>query len=158
VPTIHLAVDSPLDYLATKRVLYRMGARVFESGDHSTELSAMVGSLEVVKRVTIAIGSIESTRPAPGCVLPFRLRAAEGSAWYPAFEGALVIVPKPGAAITISLQGRYHPPGGVAGQIADSIAMHSLAEKALVGLLERVAEHLRQAVATADDLIGHPYS
>lgn len=159
MPTIHLTVDSPLDYFATKRALYRMGARVFESSHDITELTANVGSLELVKRVTIATGPIEeSSTPALGCLLPFRLRAADGDAWYPAFEGALVVVPQPEATITIALQGKYHPPGGVAGQITDSVVMHSLAEKSLAGLLEGVAEHLREAVTAAEGLIGHPFS
>lgn len=159
VPTIHLTVGLSLDYLAAKRALYRMGARVFESEQGIAELSATVGSLKVAKRVTIASRPIEeSTMPSPGCLLPFRLHATDGSAWYPAFEGALVVVPQPEATIKIALQGRYRPPGGLAGQVTDSVAMHTLAEESLTGLLEQAAEHLQQAVHAAEDLIGHPYS
>lgn len=139
MPTIHLTIGLPLDYPQAKRALYRMRARVFENEQGITELSATVGSLKVGKGVTIASRPIEeSTMPAPGCLLPFRLHATDGGAWYPAFEGVLVVVPQREATIKIALQSRYRPPGGVAGQITDSVAMHTLAEESLPGFSNKL--------------------
>lgn len=86
-----------------------MGVRVFESRPHFFELSAKVGSLELTKEVLVdADPFVESTQP-PACFVPIRLRAAEGEAWYPVFDGALVLVPKPHGT-TAALQGSYRPP------------------------------------------------
>lgn len=154
---VHLTTECPLEYEDLKHALHRMGSRVFESRPNCVELSAKVGSLELTKQVVVdADPYVESTQP-PACFVPFRLRAAEGEVWYPVFDGAIVLVPRPHGT-TVALQGAYRPPIGLAGQVADSAALHHLAEQSLMNLLTRAAGHLRHAVSGARDLIGHPYS
>lgn len=157
MPQVHLTTNCGLDYEETKRALHRMGARVFESRPNCTELSAKVGSLELTKQVLVDADPFEESSNPRACLLPFRLRAAEGEAWYPVFEGALVVVPQP-ESIKLALQGTYRAPIGFIGQLADSAALHNLAEQSLMNLLRRAAEHLSHAVNSARALIGHPYS
>lgn len=154
---VHLTSDCELEYGEIKHALRRMGVRVFENRPQYVELSAKLGSLELTKQVVVdADPYVESTQP-PACFVPFRLRAAEGEGWYPVFDGALVLVPQPHGA-TVALQGSYRPPIGLAGQLADSAALHNLAEQSLMNLLLRAVGHLRHAVSGVRDLIGHPYS
>jgi len=157
VPQVHLTTDCRLKYEEAKHALHRMGARVFESRPNCIELSACVGSLELTKQVLVAADRFRESDNPPACLLPFRLRAAEGEAWYPVFEGALVVVRQP-ESIKLALQGTYRPPIGVAGQLADSVALHTLAEQSLMNLLTLAAEHLRHAASSGKDLMGHPYS
>lgn len=157
MPKVHLTTDCQVEYEETKHALHRMGARVLESRPNCTELSAKVGSLELTKQVVVdADPFVESSNPS-ACFLPFRLRAAEGEAWYPVFDGALVVVPQL-KSIKIAIQGTYRPPIGFVGQLADSAALHTLAEQSLMNLLTSAAGHLTHAVSTGRDLIGHPYS
>jgi len=157
VPQVHLTTNLQLKYEETKQALELMGAQVFECRPNSIELSAKAGSLELTKQVLVDAGALEESSNPPACLLPFGLRAAAGEAWYPVFEGAVVVVHQP-ESIKLALQGTYRPPVGFAGQLADLAALHILAEQSLRNLLTCVAGHLIRAVSSGRDLIGHPYS
>jgi hypothetical protein len=159
MPAVHLAAQVAGGFEQANRVLRRMGRRILATDGEHAELRAYFGSLQLAKKVVVDVGPLEeSAPPLAACVLPFRLRAAEGESVYPVFEGHLELLSLSPDVLEVALEGRYRPPAGFLGEIADAVAFHSFAQRSLSGLLEQIADQLRKGLADSEDLIGHPFS
>ena len=74
---------------------------------------------------------------------------ATGVPWlFPELRADLEVAPVGEASTQVTLFGRYEPPLGVAGRLADAAALHRVAEACVRGFLTSLAERLRQEAAT----------
>jgi len=78
-----------------------------------------------------------------GATLPLRLEATGPSAMFPRLDADLDITSLEDGRTQLTMLGSYATPLGRVGVMADRMLLHRLAEKALQGLLDRIATLLR---------------
>lgn len=87
---------------------------------------------------------------SPGKVLlPIRWHAVKARGLFPVMEAELVLTALGPDITQLALEGRYDPPFGVAGKIADRAVMHRVAEATVRGFVTRVAARLEGAANPA---------
>jgi hypothetical protein len=124
------------------------------------ELRVNVGATSLGRRVDAAIGPMrpglgipEDTSPA--VEVPIVCRAAEHPALFPTMSGQLRIRAADPETIELRLTGRYTPPLGAVGAIADRFAGQLAATASLRGYLVEVARRLEVKLAEHTSVLAH---
>jgi hypothetical protein len=81
-------------------------------------------------------------------VLPLHWIASGASGLFPQMEADLEIGPVGDDRSQLSFRGRYRPPLGPAGRVADSLLLHRVAESSVRTFLRRVGEALEHVPET----------
>lgn len=114
-----------------------------ESDGEPGEVRMMMGGTRgpLSKEARLRVGGLHSRMN--GATLPLRLEATGPSALFPRLDADLDITPLEDGRTRLTMRGSYAPPLGRVGEMADRMLLHRLAEKALQGLLDRIATLLR---------------
>lgn len=133
-----------------------LGEEVAEimGGDRRALLEGELLGLRVGQQTRVEVGAVEVIeRPVAAATVAVRIEAVEHERWFPVLEGELEVIPLPGEVVEVALDGEYHPPGGVLGELADLALLHQLARETMhryfeattARLLERCAERRSRA-------------
>jgi hypothetical protein len=121
-------------------------------GDRATaELDVRLGPSRIARRVVVRAGALTSWIGHARCRLPVAWQAADHPERYPRLAGTLELAEVAPRRTRLTLRATYHPPAGLAGEVADRAVMHTVAEASLRAFLQRVAGVLERA-AMSDDL------
>ena len=116
-----------------------------------TSLRVSIGSLEVGTDAVICVREIVEDAPAGrGLLSQGRTRlslewqAAKASSLFPAMHAELSVYPLSAEETQLDFLGRYAPPLGLFGEVADALVGHRIAEACVHRFVEDVATRLRQ--------------
>ena len=98
------------------------------------------------RAVRVELG--EPSRHGGTVLVPIRWHAVDGEALFPVFDGRLRLRRRATGGARVFLEGRYEPPGGIAGQALDALVMRDVAQSTVDDFAHRVAGVLgRNALA-----------
>ncbi len=118
---------------------YAEGERLFLT------ISAAGGQLTVRKRVHIDLGA--ATSRGDGAVVPLSWWATGAECLFPTLDADLEIMPMGPDQVMLTLMGRYEPPLGSVGRVANRLVLHRVAEACVRSFLRRTAANLEGARA-----------
>ncbi|MDQ6855740.1 MAG: hypothetical protein M3Z57_01535 [Candidatus Dormibacteraeota bacterium] len=118
---------------------YAEGERLFLT------VSAAGGELTVRKRVHIDLGT--PTSRGEGVVIPLSWWATGAERLFPTLDADLEIMPMGPDQVMLTLMGRYEPPLGAVGRVANRFVLHRIAEACVRSFLRRTAANLEHAQA-----------
>ena len=118
------------------------------------ELHAGPGPGRWSRAARIELG--DTSRHGGTVLLPIRWHAVDGEALFPVFDGRLRLHRRATGGARLFLEGRYEPPGGIAGQALDALVMRDVAQATADDFVRRVAGVLaRNALArTVAEQVG----
>jgi hypothetical protein len=139
----HRVVERPFDEVAAT-FENGGGAVLGEALDATREagegLSAKVAPLSwpvaLAKTVTIEPGPVR--RFGDGILVAFSWKAEGGESLFPRLDADIEIAPFGVDRTTLELRGRYEPPAGNLGRVADKLLLHRLAESTVRAFLGSV--------------------
>jgi hypothetical protein len=105
-----------------------------------TEVGFGEGVRRVGRRVTVRVHPGQDVGEA--WVLPIAWEAVGPGGLFPTLEADIEVAALGPARTHLSLSGRYRPPGGMMGRIADRALFHRVAEATVKDFLDRLAARL----------------
>jgi len=148
-------LDVPLAYEeARSALLYEPGRwvprLVREAEDQAERLLIEVGfdvrAMRVSRQVEIAIG--EPLHANGKTTLPVTWRSTSHESLFPRFDADIEVAPLGPGRVQLALSGRYEPPLGPVGRVADRALLHRVAEATIKDFVERVAATLADSART----------
>jgi hypothetical protein len=126
-------------------------------GGELAMFSSEVFGLEVGAHVRVVPGDLVTVdQPLELAVLPFRLESARGPGWFPVLDAELEVISTTDCGIDVTLDGEYHPPGGLLGAVVDRVGLHHLADDAIDEFFLSIVGRLRRDGSALDALAGVP--
>ncbi|TAM75446.1 hypothetical protein EPN44_08285 [bacterium] len=107
-----------------------------------------VGDLSVPIVLTLGEPSIRATERS----IPVRLKARASERFFPRFSGVLRVHPVAEHRADVMLDGRYTPPAGLLGALADATLLRSAARLSLRAFLGRLADEVAREIETPEVL------
>jgi hypothetical protein len=150
-------LDVPLPYDDARAALLDAPDRwvpglVRAAEDHAQRLLIEVGfdlrGARVSRQVEIAIGMPLHSNGKT--TLPLTWRSAGLESLFPRFDADLEVAPLGPGRVQLALTGRYEPPLGPVGRLADRALLHRVAEATVKDFVERVASALTSAADPRD--------
>lgn len=139
--------DGPSSWLAGPR-----------DDDRATaELDVRLGTSRIARRVVLRTGALTSWVGHARCRLPVAWQAADHPERYPRLSGTLELAEVGPRRTRLTLRATYSPPAGLAGEAADRVAMHTVAEASLRAFLGRIAGVLERAAMSRDLAASRPF-
>lgn len=147
-------VNHPFEKVSEALVLGAIG--IFQrattsAASRASSLAAKVKftalGFEIGKNVTVKVTHVEKHAHAPKIAdrateLKLEWQAETNAALFPSMHATLLIYPLSPEETQLELRGTYDPPGGLAGDIADRLVGHRVAEATAHRFLEDVAARL----------------
>jgi len=99
----------------------------------------------VRKEVEIHVG--RPVRGAAVTLIPLRWQVTHGEGMFPVMDAELELAALGPHVTQLSMDGRYDPPLGRAGRVADRALMHRVAEATVRDFVQRVGQKLMDALA-----------
>ena len=115
----------------------------------ATGLQVTISGISVGADVSIEVGEVEEVEGPPGaptCSLRLQWRAAKSASLFPTMDARLSLYPISPTETQLDLNGKYEPPAGFVGAVADAFVGHRIAEASVHGLLREVAARLTHAL------------
>jgi hypothetical protein len=116
--------------------------------DYLTEVGFGDGLLRLDRRVAVSV------RPGVAVgetwMLPIVWEAVGAGGLFPSLEADIEVAALGPSRTHLSLSGRYRPPGGTVGRIADRALFHRVAEATVKDFLDRVAARLIEGTDVHD--------
>ncbi len=150
-----MIVDRPAsEVIAQLRDGAVLGRAAEEAGEELGDFRIKVGPKSwpplLAKTVEVTLGPVR--RHDDVTLLAFSWRAAGYPSLFPALDADLEVSPIGESQSEVSLQGRYEPPGGTPGKVADRLVLHRLADATIRAFLSRLALGLEAGRSqTVDD-------
>lgn len=107
-----------------------------------------VGDLSVPIVLTLGEPSIDAAERS----VPVRLKSRASERMFPSFSGVLRVHPVAEHRADLVLDGRYTPPAGLLGALADATLLHSVAHLSLRAFLGRLADEVAREIETPEVL------
>jgi hypothetical protein len=111
-----------------------------------TEVGFGDGVLRLDRRVAVDVRPGQQVGDT--WVLPIAWEAVGADALFPSLEADIEVAALSPTRTHLSLSGRYRPPGGAIGRIADRALFHRVAEATMKDFLDRIAARLMKANAS----------
>jgi hypothetical protein len=136
----HETVNLPYDLVRT---------HLAPLGDAGKRLHATIGGVEVGVDIVLVAGAPRERLDIDGARttlvgLTWKARRAAGA--FPVMAATLSVYPVSPTLTQLDLEGTYQPPLGSAGDAADAVVGHRVAEQAVRGFLKDLALRLTAAV------------
>lgn len=156
MPAIHLAAQLSVPLERLRHALKQDPVGLL-GGPESTLKSKVAGVL-VVKPATIALGEYLESEDGRVFAIPVFLAAADHRSWFPSLDAELEFAQTATGAVEVALEGRYHPPAGPLGALANRAGLRRLATESLRGYFEGVIDRLGRVGRAHEAMEGVPYS
>jgi hypothetical protein len=132
-----------------------LGRAAEEAGEELSHLRVKVGPKSwpplLAKTVEVTLGPVR--RHDDATLLAFSWQASGHPSLFPALDADLEVSPLGESQSELSLRGRYEPPGGAPGRVADRLVLHRLADATVRAFLSRLALRLE---AGRTEAVGDP--
>lgn len=127
-----------------------LGRAARGAGEALSGLRVKVGPqgwpLLLAKTVEITTGPVRQHDDA--MLVAFSWRASGPGSLFPALDADIEVSPIGPGRSEVALRGRYEPPGGAPGKVADRLVMHRLADATIRAFLSQLALQLERANAS----------
>lgn len=109
-------------------------------------LGITIGKVEIARDVVLELGPFtETDKPWPIAKRTLRWRALHMPGAFPSMEADIEAYPLSSTETQVSFLGRYRPPLGPVGAMADSVALHRVADASLHRFFESLMEPLKNS-------------
>ena len=151
-----MIVDRPAgEVVAELRDGAILGRAAEEAGEALGDLRVKVGPKSwpplLAKTVEVTLGPERQHDDVT--LLAFSWRATGHPSLFPTLDADLEVSPLGDSQSELSLRGRYEPPGGAPGKVADRLVLHRLADATMRAFLSRLALRLEAGRSQA---VGDP--
>jgi len=118
------------------------------SVDKGPELHVKLGVIDVAAEVAVEVRDIIEARAhdRASTQINFTWRATRHPGLFPVMTGTLRCYGLSPTETQLEVAGTYEPPLGVAGQAADALALHRVAEASIANFVHDIANYLRRTM------------
>lgn len=140
-----IVLDRSYDELAPQLAngVHRLGPWAADAYREGERISATIraGDTPIARSVELRVTHLTRSRDRTVLTLGWRA-TGRTAALFPSMAAELILERADGESSTLALRGRYEPPGGKVGSLADRAVMHRVADASVDNFLANVADWL----------------